>query len=197
LATRRRPRLWSRSVLALAFASLAAVPRAGAAAVDRWALDPARTHISFSVDAIGYARAAGEFRSFDGRVAVDFEHPALSRVDFRVQAMSIDAGSQMLSAYLRSDAFFDAARFGEIAFASTRVEKIGEEKARVIGDLTMLGVTRPLTVDVEVRRLTAGPHARFEIIAHATINRLEYGMTAGYPLISRDVELVVVSAVAE
>ena len=61
----------------------------------------------------------------------------------------------MLSDYLRSATFFNTARYAEIAFVSTKVEKIDEQTMRVAGDLTMLGVTRPLTVDVEVRRQSA------------------------------------------
>ena len=175
----------------------AIVPLAGAAPVDEWALDPARTHISFSVDAIGLPRTEGEFHAFDGRIAIDFEHPAMSRVAFRVEAGSIDAGSAALSDALRSAAFFDTARFAEIAFVSTKVEKIDEQTVRVAGDLTMLGVTRPLSVEVEVHRQSAEPHAQFDVKAHTTIDRLEFGMSAGYPLISRDVNLVVASEIAE
>ena len=174
----------------------AVVPLAGAA-VDEWALDPARTHISFSVDAVGFPRAEGEFHNFEGRIAVDLDNPAMSHVTFRVEAGSIDAGSTLLSDYLRSETFFNTARYAEIAFVSTKVEKIGEQTVRVAGDLTMLGITRPLTVDVEVRRQGAKPHALFDVKAHATINRLEFGMNAGYPLISRDVDLVVASEFAQ
>ena len=133
---------------------LALAPAAGAA-VDEWALDPARTHISFSVDAIGFPRAEGEFHAFDGRISIDFEHPAMSRVIFRVEAGSIDAGSALLSDYLRGEPFFDTAHFAEIKFVSTKVEKIDEQTVRVAGELTMLGVTRPLSVDVEVHRQNA------------------------------------------
>ena len=176
---------------------LAIVPLAGAAAIDEFALDPARTHISFSVDAIGLPRTEGEFHVFDGRIAIDFEHPAMSRVAFRVEAGSIDAGSAALSDALKSAAFFDTARFADIAFVSTKVEKIDEQTVRVAGELTMLGVTRPLSVDVEVHRLSTQPHARFDVKAHTTIDRLEFGMSAGYPLISRDVNLVVASEFAK
>jgi polyisoprenoid-binding protein YceI len=193
---RRRRKSFIPGAAAMA-AWLAIIPLAGAAAVDEWALDPARTHISFSVDAIGFPRTEGEFHTFDGRIAIDFEHPAMSRVAFRVEAGSIDAGSAVLSDALRGAAFFDTVRFAEIAFVSTKVEKIDEQTVRVAGELTMLGVTRPLSVDVEVHRQSARPHARFDVKAHTTIDRLEFGMVAGYPLISRDVDLVVASEFAE
>ena len=161
-----------------------------------WALNPPQTHISFSVEAIGLPRTSGEFHNFDGRIAVDFDNPAMSHVAFRVEANSIDAGSTLVSDALRSAAFFDAARYAEIAFVSTKVEKVGAQMVRVGGDLTMLGVTRPLTVDVEIDRRDATPHSVFNVKAHATIDRLAFGMNAGYPLISRDVDLVVASQIA-
>jgi polyisoprenoid-binding protein YceI len=162
-----------------------------------WAIDPSRTHISFSIDAIGYPRTQGEFRRFDGRLSVDFDHPAQSRVSFRVQSQSVDVGSASFSDYLRSDAFLNASHFSEIVFSSTAVEKIDENDIRVTGDLTMLGVTRPLTVDVEVRRPAAQSRARLEFTARAKIDRLEFGMNSGFPLISKDVDLVVASEAEE
>ena len=109
----------------------------------------------------------------------------------------IDAGSATLSNALKSAAFFDTARFAEIAFVSTKVEKIDAQTVRVAGELTMLGGYRPLSVDVEVHRQSAPPHAQFDVTAHTTIDRLEFGMSAGYPLISRDVNLVVASEIAK
>lgn len=162
-----------------------------------WAIDPARTRISFSIDAIGYPRTEGEFRRFEGRISVDFDRPARSRVTFHVQSASVDVGSASFSDYLRSAAFLDCARFNEITFASTGVEKIDDRLVRVTGDLTMLGVTRPLTVDVEVRPLPGATRARLEFTARATIDRLEFGMNSGFPLISRNVDLTVASEVAE
>jgi polyisoprenoid-binding protein YceI len=114
-----------------------------------------------------------------------------------VQSQSIDVGSASFSDYLRSDAFLNASRFSEIVFSSTAVEKIDEHDIRITGDLTMLGVTRPLTVDVEVRRRTAQSRARLEFTARAKINRLEFGMNSGFPVISRDVDLVVASEAQE
>jgi polyisoprenoid-binding protein YceI len=184
------------AALALLLALAGAAP-GHATPRSNWAIDPARTHISFSIDAIGYPRTQGEFRRFDGRLSVDFDHPAQSRVSFRVQSQSVDVGSASFSDYLRSDAFLNASRFGEIVFSSTGVEKIDEHDIRVTGDLTMLGVTRPLTVDVEVRRPAAQSRARLEFTARAKINRLEFGMNSGFPVISRDVDLVVASEAEE
>lgn len=190
--TRRRP-----AAVTLLLAIVTIAPPSRATPRSNWAIDPARTHISFSVDAVGYPRTQGEFHRFDGRISVDFDHPAQSRVSFHVEAQSVDVGSASFSDYLRSEAFLNAARFNEIAFSSTAVEKIDEHMIRVTGDLTMLGVTKPLTVNVEVRRQAAQPRARLEFTARAKIDRLEFGMNSGFPVISRDVDLLVASEAAE
>ncbi len=185
------------AVAALLLAALANAPPGRATPRSNWAIDPARTRISFSIDAIGYPRTQGEFHHFDGRISVDFDHPAESRVSFHVDAQSVDVGSASFSDYVRSPAFLDATRFGEILFSSTAVQKVDDHLVRVTGDLTMLGVTRPLTVDVEVRRQSETKRARLGFTARAQIDRLEFGMNSGFPIISRYVDLTVASEAAE
>ena len=179
---------------ALALGVLALGP-SSAASTAKWKIDPARTHIAFAIDAVGYPRTEGQFRRFDGRVSVDFDHPGKSSVAFHVQSQSVDVGSSSFGDYLRSGAFLDAERFPTIDFVSNSVEKIDDHTVRVSGDLTLLGVTKPLTVNVAVRREN-GP-TRLGFLAKTSINRLDFGMTSGFPLVSRDVELVISSEAAE
>jgi hypothetical protein len=84
--------------------------------------------------------------------------------------------------YLRSEVFFNVARFPDMRFVSTSVEKRDEHLARVTGDLTMLGVTRPISLDVEVARKLEGTNQRVGFKATAVINRLDLGMTSPLPL---------------
>jgi polyisoprenoid-binding protein YceI len=180
----------------LLFALLADAP-SDASQRSNWTIDPTRTHISFSIDAIGYPRTEGEFRRFDGHIDVDFQHPARSRVSFEVDTASVDVGSPSFSDLLRGEAFLNTGRFKAIEFASTAVERIDDNDVRVSGDLTMLGVTRPLTVDVEIKRAVGQGRGRLGFTAHAKIDRLDYGMNSGFPLISKDVDLVVASEAVE
>lgn len=162
-----------------------------------WSLDPAHTTIAFSIDATGFPRTDGQFRQFDGSIGIDVTHPARSQVGFRVRSSSIDVGSDALADLLRGKAFLDADHFAEIRFVSQAVEKLDERTVRVSGGLTMLGVTRPLTVDVEVRRLSEAPRVRLALTAKARIDRLAFGMREGYPLISKDVDIVLTSEATE
>ena len=165
------------------------------AAAANWRIDPARTHIAFAIDAVGYPRTHGQFRQFAGRISVDFEHPDKSRVSFHVESESVDVGSASFDDYLRSDAFLNSTRFPSIDFVSSSVAKVDDHTVRVIGELTLLGVTRPLSVDVAVEREGGG--GRLAFLAKTNIDRLAFGMNSGFPLVSRDVGLVISSAAVE
>jgi polyisoprenoid-binding protein YceI len=182
------------SILALGALAQAPTPAASAA---NWRIDPARTHIAFAIDSVGYPRTEGQFRRFEGRISVDFEHPNKSSVAFHVQSQSVDVGSSSFGDYLRSVAFLNAERFPSIDFVSNSVEKVDDHTVRVSGDLTLLGVTKPLSVNVAVRRETHGGSARLAFQAKTNIDRLDFGMTSGFPLVSRDVELVISSEAAD
>ncbi len=171
--------------LALIGATVAAQARSS------WKIDPSQTHVRFWVDAIGWPRTTGEFKSFEGRIDIDFDRPSRSRVDFRVAAKSVDVNSATMDDYLRSEVFLNVARFPSMGFVSTSVEKRDEHLARVTGDLTMIGVTRPISLDVEVARKLAGTNQRVGFKATGVINRLDFGMSSGYPLISDAIHLTV------
>jgi len=180
------------AALTLAVLAKAHVPALAAA---NWRIDPARTHIAFAIDSVGYPRTRGQFRQFQGRISIDFAHPDRSSVAFHVQSQSVDVGSQSFDDYLRSVAFLDSGRFPSIDFVSSSVVKVDDHTVRVTGDLTLLGVTRPLTVDVAVQREGSGQ--RLSFLAKTNIDRLAFGMNSGFPLVSRDVELVISSAAIE
>lgn len=110
-------------------------------------------------------RTHGQFRQLSGRIAGDLDHPDRSSVTFHVQSQSVDVSSRSFDDYLRSAAFLDAAQFPALDFASKSVEKVDDHTVRVIGDLTLLGVTRPLTVEVAVQHETAGSGQRFAFLA--------------------------------
>jgi polyisoprenoid-binding protein YceI len=186
-----------RIVCAIVTLGLAPQVAALAAAPANWRINPERTHIAFAIDAVGYPRTHGQFRQFSGRISVDFDHPDRSNVTFHVQTQSVDVGSQPFDDYLRSAAFLDAAKFPSIDFISKSIEKVDDRTVRVTGDLTLLGVTRPLVVDVAVQRGTGDGGGRLVFLARTSIDRLAFGMNSGFPLVSREVELAISSEAVE
>ena len=188
----------SRFAMARALLALAALQATSPAfAANDWRIDPAQTTIGFAIDAVGFPRTKGRFRRFEGRISVDFDHPGHSSVVFHVQSQSVDVGSPSFSDYLRSPAFLDSAGRPSIDFVSTSVERINDHAVRVLGELTLLGVTKPITVDVAVERGESGDRRRLEFHAETRIDRLAFGMNSGYPLVSREVDLEITSAAEE
>lgn len=181
-------------VLLIRMGLVSALLLAPATAAERWRLDPARTAIRFEVPSSVWGTTQGRFQRFEGRLTLDFDSPALSQVGFTVQADSITTGSSGVDAYIKSDVLFDVARFPTMSFASRTVEKIDERTASVTGDMTLHGVTRPLTLRVDVTRKGNGRAAAFT--ASGTIRRSEFGMDAGVPVVSDNVTFTVVAEAA-
>jgi polyisoprenoid-binding protein YceI len=166
------------------------VPRAATSA-ESWRIDDTHTSISFKIDAVGFPTTHGRFTHYAGRIHLDFEHPAKGLVRFTVDSNSVDLGSPSFNDFVKSVALLNVARYPTLGFASAQVEKLDQHTARVIGDLTMLGVTKPIALTVNV---DADPSARGRsvgLMATGTIRRSEFGMIFGLPLISDTLELVV------
>ena len=160
-----------------------------------WTVDPAHTQITFVVvDAVGLAHT-GRFTNFQGQIAIDFDNPRGSSVSFKVAADSGDIGSPAFNDYLRGEPFFNAANFPYISFVSTSVKKVAARSAHVTGNLTLLGVTRPIELDVEVDGKLAGAGQKIGFKATGTIDRRDFGMNSGYPVIGEQVHLIVTTEV--
>jgi len=160
-----------------------------------WAVDPSHTRITFVVDAVGWPQTEGRFTNFQGKIAIDFDNPHESSVSFTVTANSVDIGSSSFNDFLRGEPFFNVAKYPYISYVSTLVEKVDARHAHVTGNLTLLGVTRPITLDVEVDRKLAGAGQRVGFKATGIIDRREFGMNAGSPVISETVHLIVTTEV--
>lgn len=159
-----------------------------------WTVDPAHTEITFVVDAVGLART-GRFTNFQGQIAIDFDNPRESSVSFKVAADSVDIGSPAFNDYLRGEPFFNATNFPYISFISTSVEKADARLVHVTGNLTLLGITKPIELDVEVDGKLAGAGQKVGFKATGTIDRRDFGMNSGYPVISEQVRLIVTTEV--
>lgn len=145
-----------------------------------WYLDPPHSAAQFSVRHMGISTVHGTFTKVTGVVE---DSPDLSKasVNVTIDAASVDTRVEMRDKDLRSDNFFDVAKYPTITFKSTKVESAGAGKLKVTGDLTMHGVTKETVLDVD------GPTPPFKdpkskshrgISATTTLNRSSFGMTA-------------------
>lgn len=155
-------------------------------------LDPAHGKITWSVMHLGLSRYQGQIAGVKGELRLDPKAPEQSTL---LVTIPMDGGGTFdadLDAHLRSADFFDVAKYPTATFTATRIERVGERGARVTGDLTLRGITKPVTFEAVfnsagihpvTKRYTAG----FD--GTATIRRSEFGMTYLVPGVSDEVRL--------
>jgi polyisoprenoid-binding protein YceI len=183
----------SRTALAAAALGLAVAPQALQAA-ETYTMDPPHTQVTFGVSHLGYSTVYGRFNEEAGTVTFDEDDPSKSSVEVTIQAASVDTGYEARDQHLRSPDFFNAEEFPEITFESTKIEKTGENTGRMTGDLTLLGVTKPVTLDVTFNKAAPNPMGQAPTVgfsARGTVKRSDFGMTYGQGGIGDEVELIV------
>lgn len=158
---------------------------ATAAAPDRTALtgdytiDPAHSAIGFVARHAMVTNVKGKFLDFTGSLHLDGAAPAASTASIDVKMDSIDTGSADRDGHLKSADFFKIEEFPTMTFRSTRAESLGGDDYRITGDLTILGVTKPLTIDLEFNGAAKDPfgNERVGFEGKAEILRSEWGLT--------------------
>ena len=144
-----------------------------------WEIDPTHSHVSFAIRVMSVSTTRGRFHALRGHLSIDEQNPANSWVEAEVDAASIDTHNKLRDAHLRSAAFFAVKQYPTITFQSTHVEHVDGQDYRVIGNLSMHGVTKPITFDVAYRGQSTLMGARTGLVAKATINRNDFGVGRG------------------
>ena len=144
-----------------------------------WKIDPTHSHVSFAIRVLSVSTTRGRFHALRGDLHIDEQNPANSWVAASVEAASIDTRNILRDAHLRSAAFFAVKKYPTIAFESTNVEYVNSQDYKVTGNLTLHGVTRPVTFDVAYRGQNLLMDTRTNLTAKATINRTDFGVGRG------------------
>ena len=146
-----------------------------------WTLDPVHSHVQFRVKHLVISHVTGSFKTLRGAMESTgdaFEH---AQVTFALDVDSIDTNSDLRDSHLRGDIFFNAATFPHITFFSTAFAKEGAGAYQLTGNLTMMDVTKPVTLAVthggQAVDMYGNHRAGFE--ASATLNRKEFGLSWG------------------
>jgi polyisoprenoid-binding protein YceI len=121
-----------------------------------WTVDAAHSSVRFSVKHMGIASVRGKFSAFEGTLEMN-ENLADCRAFGTVEVASIDTGEPQRDEHLRSVDFFNVEEFPEMTFESTHVEAIDDESSRVVGNLTMHGITKEITLDVIIQGTDTDP----------------------------------------
>ena len=162
-----------------------------------WVIDGSHSTVNFSVRHMMLSTARGQFEKFTGTVHFDEAHPANSTVDVTIDAASINTKDEKRDGHLKSPDFFDVATFPGLAFKSKSVKVIDDNSAKLTGDLTIKGVTKEVTLDVEYHGQQKSPWGTTSAGFSATtkINREDWGLTynavleTGGVLVGKDVKI--------
>ncbi len=163
----------------------------------KWVVDPTHTNVEFSVKHMMIATVRGRFSEVEGVIEGDPSDLTTARFEATINTKSIDTRQEDRDNHLRSADFFDVENHPKITFKSTSVEKVGENQYKVTGDLTIRGVTRPVTLDTTFEGRGKDPWGgeRIALTAKGAINRKDFGLTwnaaleTGGVLVSDEVKL--------
>lgn len=171
-----------------------------------YTIDPAHSRIGFVARHAMVTKVRGSFNDFTGKGTFDVDDPSRSHLELTIQAKSIDTRNADRDAHLRSNDFFDMDQFPELHFVSTAVEAAGDNAFRVTGDLTIKGVTKPVTIELEHTGNATDPYGndRIGLEGSVTVNRKDWGVNwnatleAGGVLVSENVTVEIeVSAIKD
>ena len=150
-----------------------------AALTGDYTIDPAHSTLGFVARHAMVTNVKGKFNDFTGTLHLDGTDPSQSTASLDVTMDSIDTGSADRDGHLKSSDFFKTDEFPAMTFRSTKAEALGDEDYRITGDLTILGVTKPLTIDLEFNGAAKDPfgNERVGFEGKAEILRSEWGLT--------------------
>jgi len=150
-----------------------------------WTLDPHHTSVSFSAKHLGVATVRGKFTQVDAEIELDDANdPTTARGTITIAAASVDTGNEQRDAHLRNGDFFDVEQYPTITFAVTGVEHKGDDEYKVDGDLTIHGVSKPISLHYEHGGVIEDPFGNTKVggTLTGTINRSDWGLKWNVPL---------------
>ena len=165
-------------------------------AAGTYTIDPGHTQVTFQVSHMGISPYAGTFSNAAGTLVIDPGAPAAATVDITLPVGSVETTSTKLTEELRSADWLDAAKFPQARFVSTQV-MASPRGARIMGNLTLHGVTKPVVIDARLFGSATNPMSKKPSIGFTgrmLIKRSEFGVTKYIPLVSDETELVINAA---
>lgn len=176
----------------LAAALLAAFAAPAFAAPTTYTIDPNHSQVRFGWTHFEFSNIEARFNDVAGTFTYDPENVAASSVEATIGIASVDSGVAKLDEHLQSPDFFDTAKFGTATYKSTAVSESGSGKLKVDGELTVHGVTRPVSLDVTINKIgphgmTKKPSAGFD--ATTSLKRSDFGVGLYAPNVSDEIRI--------
>ena len=162
-----------------------------------YVVEPEHTQIGFGVSHMGFTTYYGRFSGASGTLELTPKDTAGSKLSVSVPTASVDTTSEKLDRELKGDQWFDAAKYPTISFVSTQIAPSGPGEAKVMGELTMHGVTKPVTFDAKFVGAGINPIDKKYTVGFAItgmVSRSEFGVKAYVPLIGDEVAITISGA---
>ena len=162
-----------------------------------YAVDPGHTQVGWRVSHMGFSNYAGGFSDVSGTLELQPKNPAAAKLSVKIPVASVTTTSAKLTDELKGDQWLDAAKFPDMTFVSTKVVPAGKDHAKVTGDLTLHGVTQPVTLDVTLVGAGVNPLSKKYTVgfeATGTLKRSEFGVKTYVPLIGDELHLTIAGA---
>ena len=189
-------RLLAAAALSTALAAAATLPLTAQAAPVAYKLDPAHTAVVFIVDHLAFSKAVGRFNTVAGELSFDKDAAEKSALSVTIDTASVDTNHAKRDEHLKSPDFFNVKEFPKLTFKSTKIEKTGDKTGKLHGDLTLLGVTKPVVLDVTFNKDGVSAASKLDTVgfsARGTIKRSEFGMKYGVPNIGDEIQIIIES----
>ncbi|MFN6935273.1 MAG: YceI family protein [Tsuneonella sp.] len=157
-----------------------------------YVLDRAHGKITWSVDHMGFSTYIGQFTDVAATLNLDVRSPATSKLIATIDTTSVGTLNEQLDSHLKTADFFDTARFPEAQFTATAIKLIDRDSAEIIGNLTLRGVTRPVTIAADFNQAGVNPVDKQYTLGfdgEATIKRSDFGINYGLPVLGDEVTL--------
>ncbi|BFI97145.1 MAG: YceI family protein [Rhodanobacter sp.] len=155
-------------------------------------MDPGHTMVLFSWNHLGFSNPTADLGLGEGTLVFDQQDPAKSSVDVTLPLSMLDTHVPALDEHLKQADFFDAAKYPTVTFKSTSVVPVDATHFKVTGNLTVHGVTKPVTLDATLNKIGVHPMLKTQAIgfdATATLKRSDFGMGAYVPMVSDEIKV--------
>ena len=148
------------------------------AETSEWTIDPVHSQVGFSVPHMVVSEVEGKFKTYQGKAQLDEADLTKSQVEFTAEVASIDTGDAKRDEHLKSPEFFDAAKFPQLTFKSTKITKAGKGY-KLKGNLTIHGVTKEVTLDATVSQAVKNPWGKLVrgVKVNGKLKRSDYGIS--------------------
>jgi polyisoprenoid-binding protein YceI len=163
-----------------------------AQAADTYKFDPVHTQVVFYANHMGFSNSSGRFHVADGSFQFDEKDWPKAQVNATININSLDMGDATWKEHLLGERFLDGAKHPTMTFKSTKVESLGNNQLKVHGDLTLHGVTKPVTLDTRVNKVAPHPMLKRPaagFTATTRIKRSDFGMTNMIPMVGDEIDI--------